>query len=148
MPGTWRPCSSCKKPIPLGGRYWTCSVSTCNRARFELVFCSVACWDAHVPTMNHRNAWCTEHRAPTTVEVDEPARRRLARPDDEPADPEQVLIIASRMKEYIQKKAGFNTSGDVMDELSAIVRSLTDDAIVRARREGRKTVMARDYRPS
>lgn len=146
---TWRPCSACKKPIALGGRYWTCSVTTCNRPRFELVFCTVACWDAHVPGMNHRNAWCTEHRAPT--KPDAPAavapepQRRVARPNETAREEEEVLIIASRLKDYIKDKADFNCSADVMTELSAIVRSLTDDAIRRARAGGRRTVMGRDF---
>jgi hypothetical protein len=157
---TWRPCSACKKPIVLGGRYWTCSVSTCNRARFELVFCSVACWDAHVPGMNHRNAWCTEHRAPLapdapppveTVRYGAPAKaeepaRRIARPNDTPPEAEEILIVASRLKQYIKDRADMNTSADVLEALSDIVRDRTEDAIRHARAEGRKTVMARDYR--
>ena len=38
-----------------------------------------------------------------------------------------------------------NTSGDVMEVLSHLVRRLTDRAVYRARSEGRKTVMDRDY---
>ncbi|MBM4370802.1 MAG: hypothetical protein FJ098_04065 [Deltaproteobacteria bacterium] len=60
----WKRCSTCRNPIPPGARYWVCSVSTCNRKRTGLFFCSPPCWDAHVPLMNHRDAWAEERRAP------------------------------------------------------------------------------------
>ena len=41
-------------------------VSTCNRKRFQLQFCSDSCWDAHNPDQNHRNPGYTEHTAPKT----------------------------------------------------------------------------------
>ena len=62
--GIWRQCSTCKKDIPYGHVYHVCSVSTCNRKRTGLVFCSLDCWDAHLPDANHRNAWAVEERAP------------------------------------------------------------------------------------
>jgi len=31
----------------------------------QLVFCSVSCWDSHVATLRHRDAWAVEARAPT-----------------------------------------------------------------------------------
>ena len=61
----WRHCSTCRKPIPHGHVYHVCSVSTCNRKRTALVFCSLDCWDAHLPDANHRNAWAVEERAPS-----------------------------------------------------------------------------------
>ena len=63
-PNTWRRCSSCKKPIAYGALYWVCNVSTCNRKRTGLSFCTVMCWDAHVPLMNHRDSWAEERHAP------------------------------------------------------------------------------------
>lgn len=60
----WAKCNVCKTTIPFGGRYYKCSVSTCNRVKFQLNFCSVDCWDAHVPGQRHRNAYCTEQQAP------------------------------------------------------------------------------------
>ena len=65
--GTWRPCNVCKKPIAYGSTYWVCSVSTCNRKRTRLHFCSVECWDAHLPGARHREAWAEEKRSPKTV---------------------------------------------------------------------------------
>jgi len=58
-------CSACRKDIPFQSVYWVCSVSTCNRERTRLVFCSVACWDSHLSTLRHREAWAVEERAPT-----------------------------------------------------------------------------------
>ena len=158
---TWRTCSSCKKPIGYGQPYKVCSVSTCNRARTGYVFCSTACWDAHVPVMNHRESWCGEARAPRTAEPmvqslprqeppppADPRRRIAPSAPVAPREPDEVLIVASRLKDYIAAKADLNTSADVREALSDIVRSFTDDAIIRARAEGRKTVKGRDFRPS
>ncbi len=33
-----------------------------------LYFCSVSCWEAHLPTMRHREAWAVEKRAPSASE--------------------------------------------------------------------------------
>src|SRR5207245_1887220 len=49
----WKRCSTCKKELPFVSTYWACNVSTCNRPRTALAFCSVACWDAHVPMLRH-----------------------------------------------------------------------------------------------
>jgi hypothetical protein len=64
--GAWKPCNVCKQPIALGATYWVCSVSTCNRKRTGLSFCSVSCWDAHLPFANHRESWAVEETAPAT----------------------------------------------------------------------------------
>src|SRR5438034_8865348 len=64
----WKRCSTCKKELPFAGMYWACNVSTCNRPRTALVFCSVSCWDAHVPMLRHRDAWAEERRSPTAAE--------------------------------------------------------------------------------
>lgn len=59
--------------------------------------------------------------------------------------PQEVLVIASRLKEYIQARSDYNTSASVMDVLSAHLRILCDRAIDQARSEGRRTVMDRDF---
>ena len=61
----WRRCSACKKDIEFGTVYYVCSVSTCNRKRTALAFCTVECWEVHLPTVNHRQAWAEEEVAPT-----------------------------------------------------------------------------------
>ena len=153
---TWRTCSSCKKPIAHRARYWVCSVSTCNRARSSYVFCSVPCWDAHVPVMNHRSAWAEERRAPAESVADtheapaSGARRRIARksaPATKSTEDDEILIVASRLKAYINRKSGgMNTSADVLPVLSDLVREAALDAIDAARADARKTVKARDFK--
>ena len=84
---------------------------------------------------------------PKTVASDSaPKRRLIVRPDaPKPgAVPREVLIIASRLKEYVRARAGYNTSDRVLEALSEIVRAACDDAIDNASREGRKTILDRD----
>ena len=50
----WARCNSCKGDIDFDQTYYVCSISTCNRKGNELRFCSVECWDVHVPVMRHR----------------------------------------------------------------------------------------------
>ena len=64
-PAHCRLCSTCKTPIAFSATYYVCSVSTCNRKATALYFCSVPCWDAHVPEARHRDAWAEEETAPT-----------------------------------------------------------------------------------
>ena len=75
MAERWRRCSACKQDIALGAEHYVCSVSTCNRKRTGLVFCSVDCWEIHLPTERHREAWAVEARAPTTPDPPAPAKR-------------------------------------------------------------------------
>lgn len=64
----WKHCSTCKAELPFRGRYHACNVSTCNRGRTALAFCSVECWDSHVPLLRHRDAWSVEKVAPSREE--------------------------------------------------------------------------------
>jgi hypothetical protein len=148
----WRRCSACKTAIGFGATYWTCSVSTCNQKRTALAFCSVSCWDAHLPVARHREAWAEEQTAPSRAETGGagagPSRqRRIVRPGA-PAKPsasaDEVLIIASRLKDYVRAKSGYHTSDRVLGPLSEIVRRACDEAIRNAQREGRRTVLDRD----
>jgi len=155
----WRRCSICKKEMPFSVVYWTCNVSTCNRPRTALAFCSVNCFDAHVPTLRHREAWAEEQRAPRREDW-ERQQRELASsssssgggssPAPRPASPPrasrgEILVVASRLKDYIRNKSRMNTSDAVLDVLSDKLRDLCDDAIDKARAEGRSTVMERDF---
>lgn len=76
MAERWRRCSACKGDIALGATYWVCNVSTCNRKRTGLVFCSVDCWEIHLPTERHRESWAVEKQAPKTHDAPEPAAPR------------------------------------------------------------------------
>jgi hypothetical protein len=83
MAETWLLCSACRTDIAFGAKYFQCSVSTCNRARMRLVFCSVPCWDSHVATLRHRDAWAEDKIAPTQAAWE----RELASEPREPARP-------------------------------------------------------------
>jgi hypothetical protein len=167
MPGVFRRCSSCKQDIALGAKYWVCSVSTCNRGRTALAFCSTTCWDAHLGYVHHRESWAEERRAPLTL--DPPAGTPQAAPAGAPAEraprrtivtpaptspapstaraPErEILIVASKLKAYVRARSDMNTSDRVFDVLSDEVRRIADRAIEEARREGRKTVLDRDVK--
>lgn len=157
----WRPCSSCKKPITFGSTYYICSVSTCNGQRTGYVFCSVACFERHLPVARHKDAGAIEKKAPmTAASADKPPvaastsatpNRVYASTASKPTSsstsqiPRDVLVIASRLKDYIHARSEYNTSGSVMDVLSDHLRILCDRAIDNARSEGRKTVMDRDF---
>ena len=153
----WRQCSTCKKPILLGARYYVCSVSTCNGQRTGYVFCGMTCFESHLPGARHRDAGAIEKFAPKTAESlapanspnETPKRIMVNSPSSsmpaKPKLPAEVLIIASRLKEYIQARSDYNTSASVMDVLSDHVRILCDRAIDNARAEGRKTVLDRDF---
>lgn len=159
----WKKCNACKKDVLLGAPYYTCSVSTCNGLRTGLIFCSVPCFEAHLPGARHREAGAIERRAPLTPEGSGPSRT-LVRPPGVASGPSlgstagvaasnrfqateerEVLIIASRLKDYITAKSEYNTSAGVMTYLSDFLRLACDRAIDNARADGRRTVMDRDF---
>ncbi len=57
----------------------------------------------------------------------------------------EVLVVASKLKTYIRNQSGMNTSSAVIEVISDRVRLLCDQAIESAKRDGRKTVMDRDF---
>ena len=152
-PTYWRKCTTCKTPIAFKQVFWVCNVSTCNRKRTGMVFCQVSCWDAHVPVMNHKTSWAEERNAPGKEDFikiqsssggSEAAR---AAPKDTKPPGKEVLIVASKLKEYIRRTSGgLSTGTGVMDTLSDQVREYCKEAIKVARQDGRKTVFDRDFR--
>lgn len=85
-------------------------------------------------------------RAPSRTIVSAPKPASNASPSSsKSALPKETLIIASRLKEYIQARSDMNTSAQVMDVLSDYVRIVADRAIENARADGRKTVLDRDF---
>ena len=58
---------------------------------------------------------------------------------------DEVLVVVSKLKTYIKEQAGMNTSGNVAAALSDKIRELCDNAVESARKDGRKTVMDRDF---
>lgn len=163
---TWKRCSSCKKDIAFEATYYLCNVSTCRKKRTGFVFCSVDCWEAHLPLMRHRDAWAEEEKAPTEAqwraeqdgEGETPKRRIVsgakakpkrrvvgAKPTPVPEGPREVLIVASRLKHFIRETWGMNTSDGVLEPLSEEVRRLCVKAVEHAKADGRKTVLDRDF---
>ena len=161
----WKNCSACKDPIDFSSVYYVCNVSTCNRSRTALRFCSVSCWEVHLPVARHRESWAEERTAPTAAEAareaaaeaggavgDRKPRRTIAKGTRassstsarSAAEPQEVLIVASRLKDYVRAVSSYNTSEGVLEPLSEIVRSEIRKAIEKARSEGRKTVLDRD----
>ena len=60
-------CATCRKLTPPGTSAIRCTVASCNTGRMKLRFCSVACWEKHVPTARHRKAaYSVEERAEAT----------------------------------------------------------------------------------
>jgi len=58
---------------------------------------------------------------------------------------EEVLVVISKLKNYIREKSGMNTAGNVAPALSGKIREMCDQAVENARADGRKTVMDRDF---
>lgn len=58
---------------------------------------------------------------------------------------EDVLVVVSKLKKYIRDKSQMNTAGGVPGSITRHVKVLCDRAIENARRDGRKTVMERDF---
>jgi hypothetical protein len=213
---TWSRCSACKKEIGFQTIYWVCSVSTCTRKRTGMVFCSVGCWEMHLPMMRHREAYAVEERSPSRAEwlrreeeeraaiaaggraddddddddeaprpvrtvSDVPSRpsappgptvqrRTIGAPEARPAvaasastpaigggssggpalaqaSTDDVLVVVSKLKKYIKDRSGMNTSDNSIEVLSDHLRAICDEAIRIAARDGRRTVMDRDFRP-
>lgn len=140
----WRRCSSCKKDIYCGSAYQVCSISTCRTKATNYVFCSVPCWDLHVPIERHRgdDVGAIEKRAPQHSEIEREPKRIVVTAQTNMDD--EILVVVSKVKKYITEKSGMNTSADVMDALTTRIKRLCDRAIEEARRSGRKTVMDRD----
>lgn len=154
-PTYWRKCSVCKKEIPFDTHYEVCSVSTCRKSSF----CSQDCFGVHVPHMKHRDAYPEDGRSPTLeeflksnqdAEQEQPRRIIVAQPTSQSQHsagdlPHDILIVASKLKDYVRAKSGLNTSQNVFEKLSEIVRRHVDAAVVNAMNEGRKTLMDRDF---
>jgi hypothetical protein len=98
----WKPCNICKTPIAYRQKYYLCSVSTCQRKRTGLVFCSVACFDAHLPMMRHRDAWAEPNDAPSR----EQAERDEAEAQAEKAAEKTAEKAASQQKSGQPQRPG------------------------------------------
>jgi hypothetical protein len=120
----WMHCSACRRDIAFGAAHWVCSVSTCNRARMRLVFCSVACWDSHVAMLRHRDAWAVEAKAPTAeawaaeeatraAEAEEADEREATKPQFPPPGP--APAPARRVAATPPARTAMGTSSELAD---------------------------------
>lgn len=149
----WRKCIVCKKEINFSTKYYKCSVSGCDKKRAPAQFCSVDCWGVHSSTLNHKSAWSEEYHSPSKAEWESAPKVRIISPkSNDPSSsssksdlPMDILVVVSKLKAYVKARADMNTSGDVSEALSRIIRSECDKAIENARADGRKTLMARDF---
>ena len=162
---TWRRCSNCKNEIGLGSKYWQCSVASCTKVRAPVQFCSPDCWAVHEEIAFHKNAWAVEYLAPKTAEpaaslapvasLASVASATPASPGVKPsvavsasrvvAEGGEVLVVVSRLKEFVQQKSnGMSTSDQVVPLLSDHVRRMADLSIASAKTNNRKTVLDRD----
>lgn len=115
------------------------------------------CFETHLPGARHRDAGAVEKRSPVSASTGEkPENRYVVRPlavsnnqstpsSQRAAAPQEVLVIASRFKDYVQAVSEMNTSAGVMDVLSDFLRVLAERGIQNARADGRKTLMDRDF---
>ena len=59
---------------------------------------------------------------------------------------DEILVVVSKVKNYIKEKSGgMNTSGSVAEALSSAICRMCNRAIENAKKDGRKTVMDRDF---
>ena len=58
---------------------------------------------------------------------------------------QDTLVVISKVKEYIRAQADLNTAAAVAPKLSDIIRRFCNNAIASAKKDGRKTVMEKDF---
>ncbi|MDP6979864.1 MAG: hypothetical protein QF570_14855 [Myxococcota bacterium] len=81
-----------------------------------------------------RRPAATAESAPHTATAD---------PDDLPKD---ILVVVSKLKNYVKAKAGINCSDRVAGPISDAIRALCDEAIENALADERKTLLDRDFK--
>ncbi|HEY4223007.1 MAG TPA: hypothetical protein VGO62_16735 [Myxococcota bacterium] len=151
----WRRCSNCKKEIPLGAKYSLCSVQSCTKVRSPVQFCSADCWAVHNEIENHKDAWAVEQVAPKVADANVAPPAKVSSSSAASAAPSasaaaadgggEVLIVASRLKEFIKgASSGMSTSDQVLGPLSGHVRKMLDAGLASAAQHQRKTLLGRD----
>ena len=131
------------------------------------MFCSVTCFERHLPGAKHRTAAAIERMSPTFAQwknqllanedgkaegnsdlpnhSSQPVRRIVSVSNKQPQEAGEILVVVSKLKAYIKAKSDYNTSEGGMQVLSDYLRHICDEAILCARAEGRRTVMERDF---
>jgi len=109
--------------------------------------------------MRHRSSSAIERRSPTlaSARAEEAKKIKSTGPSGRPGEhapnvtgefsepPKEVLIVASRLKDFIELEYELRVTQSALHALSAKVRRLADGAITRAGFDGRKTIMDRDF---
>ena len=109
-----------------------------------------------MPGAKHRDAGAIEKRSPSSLqqEVASVPKRILisnsisgsTQTNLKSSMSNETLVVVSKMKQYIREVSEMNTSEDVNQIISEMIRIECDKAIVNARADARKTVMARDFK--
>lgn len=163
MREVFRKCSTCKKDILIGDAYQICSVSTCKAKATNYAFCSVVCWDAHLPIERHRSesAYALERRASKAdaeayknrdQKGSDERKRIVVTTEKKPHTPteltstveDEILVVVSKVRKYISDISGMNTSAGVYEVLTEKIKKICQQGIEEARKQGRKTVLDRD----
>ncbi len=58
--------------------------------------------------------------------------------------PTEMLVVQSKVREYVKSLGDYNIASDVMESVSQRVGALLADAVRRAEQNGRKTIKGRD----
>jgi hypothetical protein len=106
--------------------------------------------------MNHKSAFAEEEYAPSAPSPHGETRqkRRIIVSNKSSGQhssskndvPREILVVASKLKQYVKAKHDLNTSANVMERLSDIMRVIVDETVENSRIEGRKTLMDRDFK--
>lgn len=101
--------------------------------------------DASSPTKSKPSAQAASPRSSAPS-----VRRRVVGSSEPPKPatpdpPKDVLVVVSRLKQYVKARFDMNTSDTVLDPLSDEMRRLCERAARNAREDGRKTILARDF---
>lgn len=56
----------------------------------------------------------------------------------------EIFVVASKVKKLIKEQGEMNTSASAIEALSKKIENMAKEAILKAKADGRKTVMDRD----
>ena len=153
----WRKCIVCKKEISFSTKYYKCSISSCDKKRSPAQFCSVECWDVHRSIMSHKSAWAEDFISPSQAEAKKleasESQVRIVRQKQSSdvgfssnvSSSNEILVVVSKLKQFVKEQAGLNTSADVSEVLSDFIREECLSAVYQAKKDGRKTLMGKDF---
>ena len=107
--------------------------------------------------MSHKSAWAEDFMSPSELESKEQdnvkgsvrivraAKSGTGVVEQNNSTNNEILIVVSKLKQFVKDYSELNTSADVSSVLSDIVREKCVDAIYKAKKDGRKTLMGKDF---